>query len=35
MVLLAHGPHLRDYLLGPIAARVARHAGQSVYLVRD
>lgn len=35
IVMLAHRPHLRDYLLGPNAARVARHAGQSVYLVRD
>jgi len=30
----AHGPSLKDYLIGPNAARVARHASQSVFVVR-
>ena len=30
----AHSPSLRDYLMGPNAARVARHASQSVFVVR-
>lgn len=34
IVLGAHRPELRDYLLGPNAARVVRHARQSVYVVR-
>ena len=34
IVMMAHRPALKDYLLGPNAARVARHASQSVYLVR-
>lgn len=35
IVLTAHRPKLQDYLLGPNAARVARHASQSVLIVRD
>ncbi|MFN3937278.1 MAG: universal stress protein [Gemmobacter sp.] len=35
IVIGAHRPELRDYLLGPNAARVVRHARQSVYVVRD
>ena len=35
IVLAAHRPELRDYLLGPNAARVVRHAKQSVFVVRD
>ncbi len=34
IVMGAHRPELRDYLLGPNAARVVRHARQSVYVVR-
>lgn len=34
IVLGAHRPDLRDYLLGPNAARVVRHAKCSVYVVR-
>lgn len=30
----AHRPELRDYLIGPNAARVARHALQSVFVIR-
>ncbi|MFC7705297.1 universal stress protein [Plastorhodobacter daqingensis] len=35
IVLGAHRPELKDYLLGQNAARVVRHARQSVYVVRD
>ena len=35
IVLAAHRPELRDYLLGPNASRVVRHAKQSVLVVRD
>lgn len=35
IVIGAHRPELRDYLLGPNAARVVRHAPQSVFVVRD
>ena len=35
IVLAAHRPELKDYLLGPNAARVVRHAKQSVFVVRD
>lgn len=31
----AHRPELRDYLLGPNAARVVRHARQSVVVLRE
>jgi nucleotide-binding universal stress UspA family protein len=33
--MASHRPELRDYLLGPNAARVVRHAKQSVLVVRD
>ncbi|MEP0236149.1 universal stress protein [Roseibium sp.] len=35
IVLASHRPELKDYLLGPNAARVVRHAAQSVLVVRD
>lgn len=35
IVLAAHRPELKDYLLGPNAARVVRHAACSVMVVRD
>lgn len=35
IVLGAHRPELADYLLGPNAARVVRHAKQSVMVVRE
>jgi nucleotide-binding universal stress UspA family protein len=35
IVMAAHRPELKDYLLGPNAARVVRHASQSVLVVRD
>jgi nucleotide-binding universal stress UspA family protein len=35
IVLAAHRPALKDYLLGPNAARVVRHAQCSVLVVRD
>lgn len=35
IVISAHRPELRDYLLGPNAARVVRHADQSVFVIRD
>ena len=34
IVIGAHRPELKDYLIGPNAARVARHAKQSVLVVR-
>ncbi|MCM2561307.1 universal stress protein [Lutimaribacter sp. EGI FJ00015] len=34
IVIGAHTPELADYLLGPNAARVVRHARQSVFVVR-
>ncbi|MBO6900886.1 MAG: universal stress protein [Rhizobiaceae bacterium] len=34
IVIAAHTPELADYLLGPNAARVVRHAKQSVFVVR-
>ncbi|MCT8161649.1 universal stress protein [Pseudoruegeria sp. SHC-113] len=34
IVIGAHQPELQDYLLGPNAARVVRHAKCSVYVVR-
>jgi nucleotide-binding universal stress UspA family protein len=30
----AHRPEFRDYLIGPNSARVARHASQSVFVIR-
>ncbi len=35
IVMASHRPETKDYLLGPNAARVARHAKQSVFVVRD
>lgn len=35
IVLGAHRPDFSDYLLGPNAARVVRHARQSVLVVRE
>jgi len=35
IVIAAHRPELKDYLLGPNAARVVRHAKQSVVVVRS
>ena len=35
IVIGSHRPALRDYLLGPNAARVVRHAQCSVYVVRQ
>ena len=34
IVMMAHRPELKDYLLGPNAARVVRHAKKSVFVVR-
>ena len=34
VVMASHTPELGDYLLGPNAARVVRHARQSVFVVR-
>lgn len=35
IVLASHRPETKDYLLGPNAARVVRHAKQSVFVIRD
>jgi nucleotide-binding universal stress UspA family protein len=35
IVMASHRPSLKDYLLGPNAARVARHARSSVHIVRE
>jgi nucleotide-binding universal stress UspA family protein len=35
IVIASHRPSLKDYLLGPNAARVARHARTSVHIVRE
>jgi nucleotide-binding universal stress UspA family protein len=35
IVIGAHRPELKDYLLGPNAARVVRHASCSVLVVRN
>ena len=35
IVLGAHQPDLKDYLLGSNAARIVRHADQSVMVLRD
>lgn len=35
VVMGAHSPSLADFLLGPNSARVARHAGCSVTVVRE
>ena len=34
IVMSAHRPELKDYLLGPNAARVVRHSDRSVLVVR-
>lgn len=34
IVISSHRPEMSDYLLGPNAARVVRHANQSVFVVR-
>lgn len=34
IVMGSHSPQLRDYLIGPNATRVVRHATQSVFIVR-
>lgn len=35
ILMAAHKPELRDYLLGPNAAKVVRHSNCSVLVVRD
>ena len=35
IVMAAHRPELKDYLLGPNAARVVRHSERSVLVVRE
>ncbi len=35
IVVAAHGPSLKDYLLGPNASRVVRHFKRSVLVVRE
>lgn len=35
IIMAAHRPELKDYLLGPNAARVVRHSDCSVLVVRD
>lgn len=35
IVMASNRPELQDYLLGPNASRVVRHARQSVFVVRD
>lgn len=35
IIMASHRPELQDYLLGPNAARVVRHAKCSVMVVRD
>ena len=35
IIMASHRPEMSDYLLGPNAARVARHANQSVMIVRN
>ncbi len=35
IIMASHRPELQDYLLGPNAARVVRHASCSVTVVRD
>lgn len=35
IVMASHRPELKDYLIGPNAARVVRHANCSVQVVRD
>ncbi len=35
IVMAAHRPEMKDYLIGSNASRVVRHAGQMVVVVRD
>lgn len=35
IIMAAHRPELKDYLLGPNAARVVRHSDRSVLVVRS
>jgi len=35
IIMAAHRPELKDYLLGPNSARVVRHSKRSVLVVRD
>lgn len=35
IIMEAHRPELKDYLLGPNAAKVVRHSDRSVLVVRD
>lgn len=35
IVMASHRSEMKDYLLGPNAARVVRHAPQSVFVVRE
>jgi len=35
IIMGSHRPELQDYLLGPNASRVVRHADRSVMVVRD
>jgi nucleotide-binding universal stress UspA family protein len=35
ILMEAHRPELKDYLLGPNAAKVVRHSNRSVLVVRD
>ena len=35
IVMASHRPELKDYLLGPNAARVVRHSNRSVLVVRN
>ncbi|WP_025898265.1 universal stress protein [Sneathiella glossodoripedis] len=35
IIIGSHRPHMKDYLLGPNAARVVRHANCSVLVIRD
>ena len=35
IVLASHRPELKDYLLGPNAARILRHSNCSVFVVRN
>ncbi len=35
VIMAAHRPEMKDYLLGPNAARIVRHADCSVWVVRE
>ena len=35
IIMASHRPELKDYMLGPNASRVVRHANCSVLVVRD